>query len=405
MAKNFRVSMVGCCLVDRLYNNISFSDSSFLPFLSKKRGDGGLSPGKLVFKEEFEDFCQKELFEVLEKITKGKKHDKVNIGGPGIVPLIHISQMLYDSEIECCFYGCGGKDDDGEFVLSILKRINLPLRNYSLSDKPTPSTIVLSDPDYNDGHGERIFINSIGAAWDYTPEMVHEDFFSSDMVLFGGTALVPQIHDHLTELLEKAKANGCITIVNTVYDFRNEKVNPNEKWPLGNNDNSYQYVDLLITDYEEALRLSGKNIINSAIQFFRDKGTNAVIITNGPKNIKVYSGIQSIFKKLNFFEMPVSDSILWDLHNNNKGDTTGCGDNFAGGVIASIISQLKKNEHPDFVEACAWGVVSGGFSCFHIGGTYLESIPGEKLKRIVPFYEKYKKQIANIENQKTINSL
>jgi len=31
-----------------------------------------------------------------------------------------------------------------------------------------------------------------GAAWDYLPERLDGDFFSSDIVVFGGTALVPQ---------------------------------------------------------------------------------------------------------------------------------------------------------------------------------------------------------------------
>ena len=81
--------------------------------------------------------------------------------------------------------------------------------------------------------GNVMFLNSIGAAWDYRPDELDDEFFNSDIVVFGGTALVPQIHDHMTTLLKKAKSKGCITIVNTVFDFRNEKANPSEKWPTG----------------------------------------------------------------------------------------------------------------------------------------------------------------------------
>ena len=132
------------------------------------------------------------------------------------------------------------------------------LRISSLSDNQTPSTVVLSDPSYDNGHGERMFINSIAAAWEYGPDNLDDDFFNSDIVVFGGTGLVPQIHDNLTSLLKKAKSKGCITIVNTVFDFRNEKANPSKKWPLGESDESYRYIDLLITDQEEAFRLSGE---------------------------------------------------------------------------------------------------------------------------------------------------
>jgi len=42
-------------------------------------------------------------------------------------------------------------------------------------------------------------------------------------VLFGGTALVPNIHSELTELVKTGKDSGCVTIVTTVYDFPNER--------------------------------------------------------------------------------------------------------------------------------------------------------------------------------------
>jgi sugar/nucleoside kinase (ribokinase family) len=77
------------------------------------------------------------------------------------------------------------------------------------------------------------------------------------------------------------------------------------------------------------------------------------------------------------------------------GDTTGCGDNFAGGVIASIAQQLIEgtSKQIDFKKALALGVVSGGYACFYHGGTYFEKQPGEKLKNIEPFYNEYLKQI------------
>ena len=81
------VSGVGCCLVDLLYNDIDFGSDTIRPYLSKKRGDGGLTPGHLVFQEEFEKFCGTDFDKVLNIITGGRPHDKVNIGGPSIVSL------------------------------------------------------------------------------------------------------------------------------------------------------------------------------------------------------------------------------------------------------------------------------------------------------------------------------
>ncbi|HPE77997.1 MAG TPA: carbohydrate kinase family protein [Draconibacterium sp.] len=395
MSRKITVSGVGCCLVDRLYNHISFSSGSFSAFLSKEKGDGGLNPGQLVFKEEFERFAGKEFNTALREIIQDKVPDKISIGGPSIVALIHATQMLEGTDFNCRFYGCGGNDEDGSFLLSSLNKTQINTDNYVLSGTVTPSTIVLSDPDFDHGNGERIFINSIGAAWHYFPGNLNDDFFASDVVVFGGTALVPAIHDNLHHLLEKAKSSNCITVVNTVYDFRNEKANPHQKWPLGQTDESYGHIDLLITDYEEALRLSGKQTIGEAMQFFTDKKTGAVVVTNGAKNIRVFSS-GKLFRKLNDSEMPVSSAISEELKKGHWGDTTGCGDNFVGGILASLVWQLQNQTVvPDLSEACMWGIVSGGYSCFYIGGTYLENHPGEKYNLISPYFEQYKKQIGD----------
>ena len=50
------ISGTGCALADFLYNDILFSGPTFQKYQSKKSGDGGLSPGKLVFTEELEKF-------------------------------------------------------------------------------------------------------------------------------------------------------------------------------------------------------------------------------------------------------------------------------------------------------------------------------------------------------------
>ncbi|MCK5821023.1 MAG: carbohydrate kinase family protein [Bacteroidales bacterium] len=394
MAEKIIVSGVGCTLVDSLYNNVSFSAQSFITHLSKAKGDGGLTPGHLVFKEEFEKFEGKAFDSTIRDIISDRNPDKINIGGPGVVPIIHAAQLSDNKDCEYHIYGGRGDDSNGHFIKSLLERTTVVSNNYITLDNETPSTLVLSDPNYKNS-GERIFINSIGAAWNYLPRELDEDFFASDIVVFGGTALVPLIHDSLSELLEKAKSKGCLTIVNTVYDFRNEKANPNSKWPLGKSDNSYGNIDLLLMDLEEALRLSGKSNINDAMQFFRDKETGAVIITRGTENIVLYSK-GSIFKAINHIEMPISDAVTKELKQGiaSHGDTTGCGDNFVGGVIASLVSQLQSGiSSPDLKEASAWGVVSGGTSCFYMGGMYEEKSDGEKRKMIEPYYKLYKKQI------------
>jgi sugar/nucleoside kinase (ribokinase family) len=264
--------------------------------------------------------------------------------------------------------------------------------------KETPYTYVLSDPSYDSGHGERCFINNIGAAWDITAEDLDDQFFSSDILMFGGTALVPGISDRLPGLLKKGKEKGCITVVTTVYDFLNEKKNPAGAWQLGGSPETYRYTDLLIMDQEEALRISGLRDVDRLPDFYIDSGVSAFVITNGARSVLLYSDGRLFRETGAVVSMPVSEMIIGSLKDPSvtKGDTTGCGDNFAGGVIAAMARQLQQEKTRDLslLQACSWGIVSGGFACFYMGGTYLEKEDLEKYKLILPYHKAYRKQLS-----------
>lgn len=398
-SKKTTISGTGCALADFLYNKTSFDAEGFRRYLSKQTGDGGLNPGKLVFTEELEKFSGDPYDKILKAITGGREPDAFNVGGPSLVSLIHVSQMLSKENFEVRFFGMAGKDDTSQKIFEIVRKTGLNIENYKTTDKRTsPSTDVLSDPSFDSGQGERTFINNIGAAWEYSPELLTADFYDSQIVCFGGTALVPNIHDNLTSILCRAKNNNCITVVNTVFDFRNEKRNPGKPWPLGENHDSLELIDVLIMDCEEALKISGQTTIETAAGFFVSSKVSSFIITNGVNNIFAWSG-GGLFKKSPVFQLPVSEKVLFDLRTRPdlKGDTTGCGDNFAGGIIASAAMQLqdRKPGEFDFIEAISWGIASGGYTCFTIGGTYIEKSRGEKLKKVNELQKEYIKQTGS----------
>ncbi len=392
------ISGTGCALADYLYKNIRFDSPQFQKYASRKPGDGGLSPGKLVFTEELEKFSGKRYPTILAEITGNTQPDSVNIGGPSLVSMIHAAQMLEGQSFEVRFYGNAGKDKTRDKIFDLLQRTPLTYTGYqSSSEKATATTDVFSDPTYDNGHGERTFVNNIGAAWDYFPENLDSQFFNSQIVCFGGTALVPQIHDNLTYLLTKAKKNNCITVVNTVFDFRNEKKNPGLPWPLVEQKADYGLIDLLIMDREEAIRISGMKNMDEAAEFFSSTDVSSFIITNGAEKIAAWSG-GGLFEKTDRMKMPVSNTVVDKIKSDprQKGDTTGCGDNFTGGMVSSLAWQMKKNVIGKFSlpEAVSWGVASGGFCCFTVGGTYLETAPGEKRKEVEQIQKAYLDQIA-----------
>ncbi|OGV34779.1 MAG: hypothetical protein A2020_09665 [Lentisphaerae bacterium GWF2_45_14] len=395
----FKLAGTGCSVGDYLYANVDFTSETFRKYLSHKPGDGGLIPGHLVFLDDLCRFANADYKTISQDLTGAKSPDKFNIGGPAIVSMINAAQLIAHKGISADFRGAAGKDDTAFRIFKILEKTPISAKNFKISDAMTPFTDVLSDPNYNEGKGERTFINNVGAAWDLGPEDIDNSFFDSDVLLFGATALVPKLHDGLTDLLRKGRDAGKFNIVITVFDFRNEMKFPDKRWPLGESDESYKLLDLLIVDHVEALRLSGESNINNAMAFFIKKGVKAFLVTNGAKDISIYSD-GTAFRKLDLTSLPISSYVTEELsaHPERKGDTTGCGDNFAGGVIASVCSQLQDSgpRSPiDLVQAAAWGVASGGFACFYIGGTYLEQTPGEKLERVAFYFKNYVEEIKN----------
>jgi sugar/nucleoside kinase (ribokinase family) len=393
------ISGSGCALTDLIYNRVSFASPGFQKYVSKQNGDGGLSPGKLVFTEELEKFSIKPYPEILSELVGNRPPDKMNVGGPSLVSMVHVAQMLEGEDVEVKFFGMGGNDEYTEQVFRLVRQTPLEIGNYKRSEhKPTPTTDVFSDPDYDNGHGERTFVNNIGAAWDFIPELLGNEFFESDIQCYGGTALVPNLHDNLTNLLKRSNQNDCITVVNTVFDFRNQKRNPGKPWPLLDSFDDYGLIDVLIMDCEEATKISGTSNIEEAARFFASTPVSSFIITNGANDVFAWSG-GGLFEKTEILKFPVSKMIACEIAANPdlRGDTTGCGDNFAGGIIASLAMQLKNTEKGTFnlTEAISLGISSGGFCCFTVGGTYLETFPGEKKLRIQAIQEDYKNNQLN----------
>ncbi len=395
--KKIVVSAVGCSLADYLYTNVDFGGEAFAKYKSRKEGDGGLNPGHLVFTEDLEKFSGVSYRNITRELGFDREPDAFNLGGPCIVALINAAQLTSGRQVEFDFYGAVGNDKTAERIFSIIRQTPVNIDNYVTVEGFSPFSDSISDPKHHDGKGERLFVNNIGAAGKYTPDMLGDKFFQGDILFFGATALVPEIHDHLGYLLQKGHELGKINMVTTVFDFRNEKARPGECWPLGHCDKCFALIDLLVMDWDEAMKISGCNNIEDATKFYSEKGVGSFIITHGAKNTYAWSSGR-LFKKLDLTAFPICALVDEDLaaHPELRGDTTGCGDNFAGGVLTSLVTNLadKKPGELDLVDACAWGSASGGFACFSIGGTYLEKEPGEKLHKVERYYQSYLKQIG-----------
>ncbi|WP_319478725.1 carbohydrate kinase family protein [Marispirochaeta aestuarii] len=391
------ISGTGCCLYDYLYRDVSFESPDFRKFLSSLPGDGGLAPGGLVFAESLSRFAGLSAEECIAALTQGRKPDKVNLGGPAVVSMIHAAQVLPE-EWNIQFYTCLGDDPESERLMEDLKRFPMTLYADRAPGWPVPSTVVLSDPSWHDGAGERSFVNTLGSALAFSPDMLDEGFFRSDICLWGGSALVPPLHDNLAFLTKKARERGCLNIAGTVYDFQHQAADPLHAWPLGTHENpAYPWIDILITDREEARRLSLQEDVEDAAEFLLAQGCGSCVITRGKDDVYVKTRSE-LFRSVPGKIFPVSELIVFDLAENpeKRGDTTGCGDNFMGGVLVSVARQMDADPAGpvDLEEAVVEGICAGGLALYHIGGVYAEKYPGEKKKKISEIKSRYKGQSA-----------
>ena len=376
----------GCVLMDYLYRGVDFADPRVTRLLRRRPGDGGLTIGGLVFAEALEGFAGEPIGAILAEVADGRAPDRQNAGGPAIVSLVNTAQLCETAIVR--FFGAVGDDETGAAIRSIVEQTPVDLSAMITAPGPSPATYVLSDPDYDGGHGERMFINRLGVAARIGLEDLGEDFVKADIVQLGGTALTPELHESLPTLLRRARTAGALTVVNTVYDFRAELTHPERRWTLGG-DESYPPIDLLVTDAEEATRLTERATPEEAIDWFLERGVGAAIVTNGPRPVS-FAATERRFARVAPTSLPVMTEYAASPEvRAAHGDTTGCGDNFVGGVVASIAEQLAAAGSPstapqrvDLTAAVRLGVASGAFCMTHLGGTFIESGPGEKRRRI-----------------------
>lgn len=390
-----RVSAIGCCLIDYLFHEESYSKSVFNEYRSVSPGDGGLLVGGLVFGEQLAEFARLPFDALLRHLIPHPEKGIENIGGPAAVSLIHAAQLLHDSPHSFHFHGVAGDDVEYRLIREHIAKTVIDPRFLILEGERTPTTYVLNDRHAHGGKGERTFVNLLGSAAHVIEADVGDDAYQSDIVLFGGTALWPAFHTRIDQALRRAKAEGALTIVGAVFDFMNEHRSSSEKWPFGQ-ESGYPFVDLLVCDALEAERMSGQRDAENAAAFFDEAGVGAGIITQGAKDIIAWSKEESVFGHTPLTRFPVCGYIdeLLEKDPSLRKDTTGCGDNFLGGVLASIVSHGAKK--CSMVNAITLGGASGGFALTHHGGMFHETYPGEKRSVLEPVLKAYSEQLGMI---------
>lgn len=371
-------------------------------------------PGNLVFGKALEAFAGVGVDRIVAEVCAGAEPAS-NLGGPAVVALVHAAQVLAPVGLPVRYFGIRGDDDIGAELSAIVEKTPLPSDDYRRVAGQSPNTRVLSDPLANDGAGERTFINTIGVAERFRVDSIPGEFSHYDVALFGGTALVPNLHAELGKALHYSKLRSQLTVVATVYDFLNESRAPNELWPLGDGQHDYPLIDLVITDGEEARRLTGESKPADAVRRFLAWGAGAAIVTEGDRPVTFAANAGRAFAETQVTTLPVSEEVRRraDAVDASKRDTTGCGDNFAGAVVADIARQLAglgdagarrpvmrpadagvHQRTVDLTAAVIEGICAGAAAWFQLGGTWIEPAPGAAIARIARFRDAYLQQMG-----------
>ena len=137
--KKTTVSVTGCSLADILYADIDFNSQAFSACASRRDGDGGLAPGRLVFADALEAFAGRDYTSLKQELTGGRAPHAENLGGPAVVGAINASQILSDLPVSFRFYGATGNDATADFVRSIIARTPLNADNYITLPGSTPN--------------------------------------------------------------------------------------------------------------------------------------------------------------------------------------------------------------------------------------------------------------------------
>lgn len=388
-----RISGVGCLVVDYIYHDVDFSRPEASQYLSND-GINGVLVGEGNLLQQLEEYFQRPKEVIIRDMTGGRTPEKA-LGGVSVVTLISAAQLLSDCEdIEVFYHANIPNNELGRFALETIQATPLCTEFLRIVPGESVVTYALCGVDLS-GKPSRTFLcyPTVHPSTALHVDQLDDGFYDSELTVFSCIQWEPEISRCLSSVLKKSKETGSITIVTTASD---PMMRGRKKWVLGDGDQAYQYIDILIMNHDEALNYSGTDDLDGAAGYFKSfPAIEGVLITNGRLPTYVYArgGLSLPWEGF----VPTAGAIDRDKEQGilPVGDTVGCGDNFCGGVVASIARQLRERSGKiDLVEACIIGNLSGGITSTTIGGVFKERYSGEKRAVMNRYLADYRRQVA-----------
>jgi sugar/nucleoside kinase (ribokinase family) len=250
-----------------------------------------------------------------------------------------------------------GNDGFGKFIISELKTHNVNTDAVVVDENAdTSASLVISNAD-----GERSFIHSLGANAMFRETDIHYDVVeNSEIVFVAGTLLMPQFDGKdCAEFLKKCKAMEKLTALDTAWDSTG-------RW-MKTLAPAMPYIDCFLPSYEEAVKLSGKTLLEDIADVFLAMGPKIVVIKNGNKGcfIKTKLGDK--------YSIPTFERI-------KPFDANGAGDSFCAGFLTGLARKWSLNECGRFANAV-------GTHCIMEAGASTGIKSEAEIKRFICDYE------------------
>ena len=219
--------------------------------------------------------------------------------------------------------GAVGTDEFGDRVLARLRGAGVNIEGVDKMPLATATTVVLVAPD-----GSRSFLHAPG---------VSRQVFSAPGEFPEGPGhfhlanifSLPNMRRTGAETLARALAAGWTTSLDTGHDTRGEWMSVLE--PCLPN------IGMLFANEAEALKISGCADLRAASQLLLGRGVNTVVIKRGSNGCAVFDGKGELWAR-GFAVQTV--------------DTTGAGDCFTGGFLASLHRGETSEEAARLANAC-----------------------------------------------------
>lgn len=231
----------------------------------------------------------------------------------------------------CAFYGRVSSGYPGPRLKSLLEEAGVDTSLMILADDCVTSDIlclILKDGSHRFLTGER-------RNWGLRAEEIDPEVFAAARALsigslFGLDSLDREGGRLLEEIFQVCREAGTLIVADMNLDVY--RLGPRHY------DHLYRYIDYVVPSLDEARYVTGETDERRMADFFLQKGAAHAIIKLGGNGCYVQS------RDAAFYQDP------FDIR---PADTTGCGDNFTGGLVHALLKQAPLEEAVRFASATA----------------------------------------------------